>query len=365
MNGKSPKRTQTRPRLMRRARLKTGMSPETLVHTGEQRTEGVRLAAFQYSADSVRELSPRTVAECASLPGGPGVTWLDVDALHDVAVVEGVGKLFGVHPLALEDVLNTTQRPKFEDYGEHLFLVLRMLQWNEQTGEVRGEQVSLALGRNWLVSFQETPGDVFAPVRHRLRSEKGRLRQTGADFLAFSLLDVIVDNYFVVLERIGEQLEQLEDELLAGPTETTLHAIHRLKRELIFIRRAVWPLREAVSALDRRESSLLTPQLQPYLRDLHDHTVQIIDTVETGRDMLSGMLDLYMSTVSNRMNEVMKVLTIIATIFIPLTFLAGVYGMNFKHMPELDWPLAYPVLWGIMLATALGMLYYFRKKKWL
>lgn len=365
MNGKTTRRNHGRTRLLRKTRLKTGMSPETLVHTGEQHAEGARLGVFQYSPDSIRELAPGTVAECASLPGGPGVTWLDVDALHEVQVVEGVGNIFGVHPLALEDVLNTNQRPKFEDYGKHIFLVLRMLQWDETAGEVRGEQVSLALGKSWLVSFQETPGDVFDPVRERLRSDKGRLRQMGPDFLAFSLLDAIVDNYFVVLERVGEQLETLEDELLANPSQNTVHAIHRLKRELIYIRRSVWPLREAVSALDRRESPLLTPQLQPYLQDLHDHTVQIIDTVETCRDMLSGMLDLYLSTVSNRMNEVMKVLTIIATIFIPLTFLAGVYGMNFKHMPELSWPWAYPVLWGVMLSVAGGMLYFFRKKKWL
>jgi magnesium transporter len=359
------KRSNGKTRLMRRTRLKTGMSPETLVHTGEQRAEGVRLGLFHYNRDSMREAVPRTVEECASLVGQPGVTWFDIDALHDVQTIEKVGKLFGVHPLALEDVLNTNQRPKFEDYGQHLFLVLRMLQWDVAAGVVRGEQVSLALGKNWLVSFQETPGDVFDPVRHRLRAENGRIRQMGTDFLAFSLLDAVVDNYFVVLERVGEQLEQLEEELLANPSEKTVHALHRLKRELIYIRRAVWPLREAVAALDRRESPLLTPQLQPYLRDLHDHTVQIIDTVETCRDMLSGMLDLYVSTVSNRMNEVMKVLTIIATIFIPLTFLAGVYGMNFKHMPELEWPLAYPALWAVMIGTALGMLYYFRKKKWL
>ncbi len=365
MTSKSSRKNQGKTRLMRRTRLKTGMSPETLVHTGEQRTEGVRMGAFQYTGETLKETSPKTVADCSSLPGGTGVTWLDVDALHDVQVVEGVGKLFNVHPLALEDVLNTNQRPKFEDYGPHLFLVLRMLQWDETAGEVKGEQVSLAVGKDWLVSFQETPGDVFEPVRHRLRTNKGRLRHMGADFLAFSLLDAIVDNYFVVLERVGEQLELLEEELLASPSEKTVHSIHRLKRELIYIRRAVWPLREAVSALDRRESPLLTPQLQPYLRDLHDHTVQIIDTVETCRDMLSGMLDLYLSTVSNRMNEVMKVLTIIATIFIPLTFLAGVYGMNFKHMPELEWTWSYPALWGIMLTTGLGMLYYFRKRNWL
>jgi magnesium transporter len=229
---------------------------------------------------------------------------------------------------------------------------------------VAAEQVSLILGPNYVISFQEGE-DVFEPLRERIKSGKGRIRKMGADYLAYALLDSIVDNYFAVLEKLGEAVEFLEEKLVTDPTRDTLHAIHNLKREMIFLRRSVWPLREVLGSLERGESPLVKDSTEVFFRDVYDHTIQVIDTIETFRDMLSGMLDIYLSSISNRLNEVMKVLTIIATLFIPLTFLVGVYGMNFKYMPELGLRWAYPVLWAIMVGTAVAMLIYFRKKRWL
>lgn len=294
----------------------------------------------------------------------PGITWLDVDGVYQIDVLEAVGRHAGLHHLVIEDIHNTYQRPKVEDYDNHVFIVLKMITWDQDAGEVSAEQVSLILGENYVLSFKEDPGDIFDPVRLRLREGKRRIRAQGADFLAYSLLDQVVDQYFVVLENLGEQIEDLEEELVTNPDASTLKTIHRLKRELIFLRKSVWPLREAISSLERGESSLFQPDTLVYLRDVNDHTIQVIDTLETFRDMVSGMLDIYLSSVSNRMNEVMKVLTIIATIFIPLTFIAGIYGMNFVNMPELQWPWGYYIVWGVMIFIFLGMLIYFKRKGW-
>lgn len=252
-----------------------------------------------------------------------------------------------------------------EDFNDYLFVVLKMLQYDEEKNETKTEQLSIILGSNYVVSFQEEDGDVFDPIRERIRADRGRTRKMGADYLAYSLIDSIVDNYFMVLEKIGEKIEDIEDELVKNATPEVLHTIHSLKRELIYLRKSVWPLREVISRLERWESPLIDKSIDIYLRDVYDHTIQVIDALETFRDMLSGMLDIYLSSVSNRMNEVMKVLTIIATIFIPLTLVAGIYGMNFKFMPELDWPWGYPMVYGVMIAISGVMLVYFRRKKWL
>jgi magnesium transporter len=252
-----------------------------------------------------------------------------------------------------------------EDFGDYIFVVLKTFSYNHQSDELEPEQISLILGPSFVVSFQEREGDVFNPIRERIRSNKGRIRRMGADYLAYSLLDSIVDHYFIVLEQVGEEVEFLEEELVTNPTPETLQTIHNLKREMLFLRKSVWPLREVIGALERGESSLIKESTGIYLRDVYDHTIQVIDTIETFRDMISGMLDIYLSSVSNRMNEVMKVLTIIATIFIPLTFIAGIYGMNFQYMPELEWRWGYPMVWVVMLAIGVLMLIYFRKKDWL
>jgi magnesium transporter len=279
--------------------------------------------------------------------------------------VEKIGTHFGIHPLIMEDILHTGQRPKGEDLGDYLFIVLKMIYHDEEKDEVIGEQLSLILGPNYVISFQEREGDVFNPIRERIRNAKGRIRKAGADYLAYVLVDAIVDHYFAILEELGGTIESLEEELVTNPRPETLQTIHTLKRELIFLRKSVWPLREVISGLEREESPLITEPTGIYLRDVYDHTIQVIDTIETYRDMVSGMLDIYLSSLSNRMNEVMKVLTMIATIFIPLTFIAGIYGMNFKFMPELEWHWGYPMALVVMLLIVGSMFIYFRRKKWL
>jgi magnesium transporter len=265
----------------------------------------------------------------------------------------------------MEDILNTDQRPKIENYGEDLFIVLKMLSYDEKKGEISAEQVSLVLRSNAVLSFTEKEKGAFTPIQERLRSGKGRLRKMGADYLAYTLLDIIVDHYFAILEKLSEKIEELEEKLVTNPTTPILQKIQNLKREMIFLRKWVWPLREVISSLERGESSWIQEGTRFYLRDVYDHTIQVMDTVETFREVLSGMMDIYLSSINNRMNAVMKVLTIIATIFMPLTFLAGVYGMNFKHMPELEWQWGYPLLWVFMILIAVFMLISFRKKRWL
>jgi len=325
----------------------------------------VKVTCVQYHDKFFEENDVKNVNDCFPLKNKPTVTWVNIDGVHKLNKVEKIGKHLKTHPLVLEDIMHTGQRPKMEDFGAYLFVVLKMLQYDEATNETRTEQVSLILGVNYVVSFQEDEGDVFDLIRDRLRTDRGRIRKMGADYLLYSLLDAIVDNYFMVLEKIGEKIEDIEDDLVNNPTPEVLQTIHKLKRELIFLRKSVWPLREVISRLERWESPLIDRSIDIYLRDVYDHTIQVIDALETFRDMLSGMLDIYLSSVSNRMNEVMKVLTIIATIFIPLTLIAGIYGMNFKYMPELNSPWGYPMVYVVMLAVSAVMLVYFRRKKWL
>jgi magnesium transporter len=344
---------------------KVGLPPGTLLHIGEKKTEKIKITVIDYDSKNFQEKEVHKIEECFPFKDKPTVTWINIDGLQEVGVVEKIGTHFGVHPLILEDILHTGQRPKAEDLGDYLFIVLKMIYHDENEDEIMGEQVSLILGQNYVISFQEREGDIFNPIRERIRNGKGRIRKGGADYLAHALIDAIVDHYFVILEKLGEKIEFLEEELVTNPTPETLQVIHTLKRNLIFLRKSVWPLREVISGLERGESPLITEPTGIYLRDVYDHTIQVIDTIETFRDMVSGMLDIYLSSVSNRMNEVMKVLTIIATIFIPLTFIAGIYGMNFKFMPELEWHWGYPMLLIIMLLLVGFMLMYFRRKKWL
>ena len=353
------------PRFIKKRSKKAGLPPGTLVHIGEQKAEKTRITIIDYDDAHFQEEETKTVEECFPFKDKPTVTWINVDGIHQVEVLEQLGDCFGLHPLVLEDILNTDQRPKVEDFSDYLFVVLKTFSYNDQSDELEPEQVSLILGPTFVISFQEREADVFNPIRERIKSNKGRIRRMGADYLAYTLLDSIVDNYFIVLEQVGEEVEFLEEELVTNPTPETLQTIHSLKRDMIFLRKSVWPLREIIGGLERGESSLIRESTEIYLRDVYDHTIQVIDTIETFRDMISGMLDIYLSSVSNRMNEVMKVLTIIATIFIPLTLIAGLYGMNFQYMPELEWRWGYPMVWLVMLAIGALMLVYFRRKKWL
>ena len=352
-------------KLFKRASNRVGLPPGTLIHIGEEKVERAKVTIIDYDEDQFQEKEAKAVEECFPFRDKPTVTWINIDGIHQVEVMEKIGTHFGIHPLILEDIMNTGQRPKMEDFEDYIFVVVKMIYYDDKDNEIRTEQLSVILGSNFVISFQEKEGDVFDPVRERIRNGKGRIRKMKPDYLAYALVDTIVDHYFVVLEKLGENIEDMEEELVTNPTPETLQTIHTLKRELIFLRKSVWPLREVINVLERGESSLINESTGIYLRDVYDHTIQVIDTVETFRDMVSGMLDIYLSSISNKMNEVMKVLTIIATIFIPLTFLAGLYGMNFKHMPELELPWGYPGLLVVMIAVGLLMVAYFRRKKWL
>jgi len=353
------------PKLIKKRSKKAGLPPGTLVHIGEKKAETLKITIMDYDEVHFEEKEIKTIDECFIFKDKPTVTWINIDGLHQVAILERMGECYGLHPLVLEDILNTDQRPKMEDYGDYLYIVLKDLDYDDKSSQIEPEQISLILGPNFVFSFQEREGDTFGTIRDRIRNSKGRIRKMGADYLAYSLLDSIVDNYFIILEKLGEKIEFLEEKLVTQPTPETLQMIHHLKREMIFLRKAVWPLREVINGLERGESSLIKESTRIYLRDVYDHTIQTIDTIETYRDMVSGMLDIYLSSVSNRLNSVMKVLTIIATIFMPLTFLAGVYGMNFKFMPELEWRWGYPFIWLVMVGIGVFMFLYFKKKRWL
>jgi magnesium transporter len=353
------------PKLIKRRSKKAGLPPGTLVHIGERKAKDLKITLIDYDEVHFQEREIEKIEECFVFRDQPTVTWINVDGLHQVEILEKLGECYGFHPLMLEDILNTDQRPKMEDYGDYIYIVLKMLGQNNKNHGIVTEQISLIMGSNFVISFQETEGDIFDPIRDRIRNGKGRIRKMAADYLAYALLDSIVDNYFIIMEKLGEKIEFLEEELVTRPTPETLKTIHQLKREMIFLRRAVWPLREVVSGLERGESSLMKESTRIYLRDVYDHTIQVIDTIETFRDMVSGMLDIYLSSISNRLNAVMKVLTIIATIFMPLTFIVGIYGMNFKYMPELEWYWGYPAVWLVVVLVGVSMLIYFKKKRWL
>lgn len=344
---------------------KAGLPPGSLVHVGEKKIEHTKISVIDYNETQHDELVVKTVEECFPFKDSPTVTWINIDGLHDTDVIKNIGNHFGLHSLVQEDILHTGQRPKLENLDDYIFVTLKMLDYDTESEEVNAEQVSLILGRNFVISFQERAGDIFYFVRNRIRNGRGRIRRRGADYLLYALIDSIVDNYFSILERYGERLEILEEELTENPTRETLHVIHALKKEMILLRRSVWPLRELISGMEREESTLISEPIHVFIRDLYDHTIQVIDSVDTMKEILSGLQDLYLSSVSNKMNEVMKVLTIFASIFIPLTFFAGIYGMNFEHMPELKLRWAYPALWIFLISVALGLLSYFRRKKWL
>jgi len=346
-----------------------GTSPGTLVVPADARPPRVRVIA--YGPDRIEEREIKDLAELRALRGQWPVLWVDVDGLGDLSVLETLGSIFGLHRLALEDVLNLHQRPKAERFGEHLFVVARM-PLTDEPGRLETEQLSLFLGKDFLISFQERPGgDCFDPVRTRLRAGKGRSRGAGPDYLAYALLDGVVDAYYPVLEACGDRLDALEDELFGRPAPGIAQRVHQVRRELLAVRRAVWPLREELATLVREPDELVADETRVYLRDCYDHVVQMIDLLETYRDLGAGLMEIHLSLLSHRMNEIMKVLTIIATIFIPLTFIVGVYGMNFDpdagpfSMPELRWPWGYPAVMLFMAALAAGMLLYFKRRGWL
>lgn len=342
---------------------KLGAPPGTIIYHGEERSEKIRLTLIEFNEKEFSEREFFDVSECINNVNPTMVQWINVDGIHDVTIIEKIGKHFNIHPLTLEDIVNTTQRAKFEDYDNYVVSIMKMIYYN---GKLDSEQLSVVLMEGMVISFQEAQGgDAFDLIRMRIRQGKGRVRRMGADYLAYALIDAVVDCYFTILEKIGDNIEILEEELINDPSKETMRHLHHMKREMIFVRKAVWPMRELINNMERSETELIKPTTDIYLRDVHDHTIRVIDTVETYRDLLSGMMDIYLSSVSNRMNEVMKVLTIITTIFVPVTFIAGVYGMNFDYMPELHSKWGYPLTWAVMLTVMISLIFYFRRKKWL
>jgi len=357
-------------KLIKKSKL-TGQPPETLLYEGKARSEHIRITVFDYDENNLIEKEMRQVEECIPFKDKPTVTWINVDGVHRIDILEKLTSCYNIHHLVLEDILNINQRPKVEDFGDYVYIAAKMLTLDEAGDDVAEEQVSMILGRNFLISFQEEKqGDVFDNIRLRLRAGKGRIRRMGADYLTYALLDAMVDSYFAILERLGEKIEALEETMVVRPDPDVLHALNKLKRMLIFLRKSVWPLREVVHGLTQFESSLVSDNAAVYYRDIYDHVIQVVDTIEAFRDTVSGMLDIYLSSLSYRLNEVMKVLTVIATIFMPLTFIAGIYGMNFNtlasrfNMPELGWKFGYFFVLGIMAAVAAVMIAYFKKRKW-
>ena len=342
-----------------------GLPPGTPVFVGEQQSEAVKITLYDYDDAHTERRIVQSIEECFPYKDMPSVTWINVDGLHDVAMLERLAHDYGLHPLTIEDIVNTQQRPKVEFFDNYIALNLKMYTFDINTYELDIDHVSLVLGKNFVLTFQERQGDLFDAIRARIQYNKGKIKKGGADYLAYSLLDAIVDGYFKVLDRIGDEIEDIEEKLFTNPESSILQDLHDLRQELIFFRKTVWPLRTIMNELDRQETELIEDSTSVYLRDLYDHVVQVIETLETFREMLSGHLEVYLSTISNKTNEIMKFLTIIGTIFIPLTFIAGVYGMNFKYMPELEWRWGNYLIWAIMIGIGVALLAYFRKKKWI
>lgn len=359
-------------RLLGDSSLKAGLPPGTPVHVGERKVEQARITIYNYDATGCRRRETVKVEDCPNFFAQPGVTWINTDGLHQVDIIEKICAYAKVHPLTVEDICNTTQRPKLDIFADYIFLVVKMQTYSQAGHRIESDQVSLIIGENFLLSFQEKPGDIFGGVRTRIENGKGRIRTLGPDYLAYALLDAVVDHYFTVLESLGEEIESLEEEVISAPSRQSMEKIHLLKRELILLRKAIWPLREVLNGLLRHddETELIGSDLAIFLKDLYDHTIQVIDTIEAYRDVTAGLLDIYLSSLSNRMNEIMKVLTIFAAIFIPLTFIAGIYGMNFDpaagpwNMPELGWSWGYPFALALMAGVAVVMLIYFKRKNW-
>lgn len=354
-------------RMLSTRRHKAGLPPGTPVHIGERAgtSDGVQITVFEYDAGTCIERTLNDIEQCAELTLQKAVTWINVDGVHDVATVTRLCELFGAHPLVQEDIVNTDQRPKAEEYEGYLFMVVKMLRQSETNHAIEAEQMSVLLMDRLVISFQERPGDVFDTLRARLRNGKGTVRRRGSDYLAYCLLDAIVDHYYILLEQIEARIEPLEEAVATDPQPDSVRTIQHLKRDLLHLRRNLWPMREMIYRLSREGAAVIADETRLFLRDLYDHVIHVIEILETFQELVGGTMEIYLSSISNRMNNIMKVLTIISTIFIPLTFVAGIYGMNFVHMPELEWRWAYPATLGVMVLIALVMLRFFRRKGWI
>ncbi len=341
-----------------------GAVPGSLIFIGKQKMEKPKLTVIDYDKDEINEFEAKNISDCFKYKHTDSVTWINLYGIHETEIIKQIGEHFELHSLLLEDILFTGQRPKLEDFDNYLFVVMKMLKYDDKLKAVSSEQISIILGKNFVITFQEQPGDVFGPVRDRIRKSKGRIRTSGCDYLAYAIMDTIVDNYIYAIERIGEQIEDLEIHIIENASKEILQEIYTYKKEIGFFLKVTRPVIDIMNKLNKTESELINKKTSPFIKDLDDLTVHGVDSLNTYRDMLSDYLNIYHTSVSNRMNEVMKVLTIFAAIFIPLTFIAGIYGTNFDFLPELHFKYAYFVMWGVMLAIAVVMLLYFRKKKW-
>lgn len=342
---------------------KAGLKPGSLIYIGESKENSVNISYIHYTPENIIEKSLWDIKDI-NLKDPSGVHWINVYGLSDTSIIEGLGKSFSVEHLFLEDILNTSKRPKIDDLNNNLFIILKMIYNNEGSDVIVSEQLSIILSGNYVITFQEDPGDVFDPIRDRIRLDKGPIRKKGPDYLCYAIIDAVVDNYFRVLENFEDRIENLQQELVEIPDKDTLRKIYSIKGELIFLKKSVWPLREILSTMYHGDYNLISDSLNIYIKDIYEHLIEVNDTLQLFLDSISNMLDIYLSSMSNKMNEVMKILTIFSTIFIPLTFIAGIYGMNFKYMPELDMKYSYYILWIIMIAITISMLRIFKKKKW-
>ncbi len=343
---------------------KVASVPGTVTYVGKEKDETVKMSLMSYTGSEYSEENITSLPQISDFEDGR-VYWLNITGVHNEEIIKKCGNALGLHPLVLEDIANTTHRAKAEEYDDYLFIILKMAYFNEDSRVIEVEQVSLVVGKNYVVSFQEREKDVLHGIRERIRHGRGRIRKQGSDYLMYSIADSIVDHYYIVLEQVAVDIEELEGRVLLSAESDQLNLIYALKQELVYLRKSIWPMRDAVSYIQKIEHDVISETAAVFLRDVYDHTVQVLETVEIFGEKASGMLELYMTSVSNRMNEVMKVLTIFAAIFIPLTFFAGVYGMNFEFMPELKQPLAYPIWWAVSLIIAGAMIAFFRRKKWL
>ncbi|MGC9004944.1 MAG: magnesium/cobalt transporter CorA, partial [bacterium] len=352
------------PRKFKERAKKVGLPPGSLVYLGERKEE-TKIKVVRYDKENFQEEVLEGSPDCSSLKDAKTPTWVDIVGIQDVEIVDKIGKCLELHPLVLEDILATDQRPKIEQFENYLFTTFKVFHLRKKGEDLEPEQISLILFPNLLVSFREIDSELFNPIKRRLSNEKDIIRSSGVDYLLYALLDTVIDNYFIVVDKLGEGLESLEEKAITSPVPQTIQSIHQLRRKILLLREHLWALREVITHLERGYSPLINPSLQIYFRDILDHIFNLMETTETTREILASILDIYLSSVSNRLNEVMKVLTVIATIFMPLTFIVGVYGMNLKYMPEINWKWTYPVIWAVMLITAGAMYYYFKRKGWL
>ncbi|MFI3158173.1 MAG: magnesium/cobalt transporter CorA [Methylococcaceae bacterium] len=344
---------------------KSGLPPGSLVHVGEVHEHEHKITVIDYNKSTLTQCTLKNIAELLPYKTTDTVTWVIIDGLKDVSIIDAIGQHFDIHSLVLEDILNTHQRPKFEEFDDYLYIVIKALSLAADDFNVEYEQVSLLILNKFVFTFKEKPDAIFDPIITRLNNDKSHVRELGTDYLCYVIMDTIVDEYFGLQDAFDELVESVEDELLTNPSAQTLSTIQKIKRELIFLRRTVSPLRELLASIQRSESPLLNDKTKRYFGDVYDHAIRVTEAMESYRDLITGMLDIYLSSISNKMNETMKVLTVFASVFIPLTFIAGVYGMNFEYMPELKWHWGYPALWSVFIGVTIFLLRFFKKKKWI